>query len=141
MKGPRILVVDDDQFVREGLRLFLEREGYDVETAADPWGAVRWIKRRPFDGLLIDMHLTPDAEHGFNGLDVIALLRVHQPEAKAILISASADAGLTRLAKERGAVARLEKPLDLASLTRLLRSLFPMDGPGAPHSPALCPFV
>ena len=128
----RILVVDDDQSIREGLRLLLEREGYDVQTAADAWRALRWIKRGPMDCLLIAMDLTREPDLGVNGLDVIALLRVHQPAAKAILMSASVDPALDQLAQERGAVTRLEKPLDLASLTRLLRSLFSPDPPTTP---------
>jgi DNA-binding NtrC family response regulator len=138
MGKARILVVDDEAGVREGLRALLQREGYTVQTAADAWGAVRWIKRAPFDCLLSDMDLTRDAELAVNGLDVIALLRIHQPEAKAILISASGDARLTRLARERGAVARLEKPVDVARLKRLLRTLFPADGPAPAPPPVLC---
>lgn len=133
------MVVDDEWGIREGLKALLEREGYAVETAGDPWGAVRWIKRAPFDGVLIDLDLTRDAELGINGLDVIALLRIHQPQAKAILISASGDSTLTRLARERGAVARLEKPVDLVALKRLLHRLFRSDGPTTPSSPVLCP--
>ncbi len=140
MGKPRILVVDDEWGIREGLKILLEREGYAVETAGDAWGAVRWIKRSPFDGLVIDMDLARDSELAINGLDVIALLRVHQPWAKAILISASADSALARLARERGAVARLEKPVDVATLKGLLRSLFPTDGPNPPPPPALRPF-
>ncbi len=141
MRRQRILVVDDETGIREGLKLFLEREGYAVQTAGDAWGAVRWIKRAPFDCLLIDLNLSPDYDPTFDGLDVIALLRVHQPEAKAVLISASQDPTLTRVAAAWGAVARLEKPLDLASLRHLLRSLLPTDGattaiPSVPsHSP------
>ncbi len=138
MGKPRILVVDDEWGIREGLKILLEREGYAVQTAGDAWGAVRWIKRAPFDCLLIDMDLARDSELAVNGLDVITLLRVHQPKAKAILISASADSTLARVARDRGAVARLEKPVDLAALRGLLRSLFPpTDGPASPSAPAL----
>ncbi len=139
MGKPRILVVDDEADIRDGLKAILQLEGYDVQTAGDAWGAVRSIKRAPFDCLLIDMDLTPDAEVGINGLDVITLLGIHQPRAKAILVSASMDSALTHLAQQRGAVARLEKPLDLANLKRLLRSLFPSDGPATPPSRVLCP--
>ncbi len=128
----RILVVDDEQGIREGLKVLLEREGFEVLTAADAWGAIRWMKRTPLDCLLIDMDLARDSELSVNGLDVITLFRIHQPQAKSILMSASDDSALTRLAQERGAVARLEKPLDLASLTHLLRSLFPSEVPAWP---------
>jgi DNA-binding NtrC family response regulator len=134
----RILVVDDEDGIREGLKALFERQGYDVRTAGDAWGALRWIKRAPFDCLVIDMDLAGDPEISMNGLDVIALLRIHQPKAQAILMSASDDSALTRLARERGAVARLEKPLDLAFLTRLLRSLFPPDALTAPSNLISC---
>lgn len=135
----RILVVEDEPSIRDGLRALLEREGYDVQTAGDAWGAVRWIKRAPFDCLLIDKDLTRDNDQGVNGLDIIALLRVHQPKAKAILMSACTDPGLAQLAWARGAVAQLEKPFEPVSLTRLLRTLFPGNRPTAPHSSVLCP--
>ncbi len=137
MVKPRILVVDDEWGIREGLKTLLARDGYTVETAADAWGAVRWLKRSPFDCLVIDMDLARDPELAVNGLDVITLLRFIQPKAKAILISASSDSTLARLARERGAVARLEKPVDLTALRGLLRSLFPTNGPTSPSSPAL----
>lgn len=56
-------------------------------------------------------------------------------------MSASTDAGLTRLARERGAVAWLEKPVDLAALRRLLNSLFPTDGPVTSRATLLCPWL
>ncbi len=141
MRRRRILVVDDEAGIREGLRAFLEREGYAVQTAGDASGAVRWIKRMPIDCLLIDLNLSPDYDPTFDGLDVIALLRVHQPEAKAVLISASQDPSLTGVAAAWGAVARMEKPLDLASLRHLLRSLLQGNGeasaiPSVHHYPS-----
>ncbi len=134
----RILVVDDEQGIREGLKALLERGGYDVRTAGDAWGALRWIKRVPLDCLLIDMDLARNPELSLNGLDVIALLRIHQPQAKAILMSASDDSALAQQARERGAVGWLEKPFDFAVLIRLLRSLFPEgDGGTDPYSPVV----
>ena len=138
MGRPRILVVDDDRFIREGLRAYLERGGYEVRTAADAWTALRWIKRSPLDLLLIDLDLSQDAELGVDGLDIIALLRIHQPEAKAILMSAVSYPGLARLARDRGAATCLEKPFDPAVLTGLMRSLLPRRGASA-STPILCP--
>lgn len=135
----RVLVVDDEKGTREGLKALLEREGHEVRTAGDAAGALRWIKQVPLDCLLIDLDLSRDPELGINGLDVIVLLRIHQPTAKAILMSASADPALTRLAQERGAVGRLEKPFDLAVLTRLLHSLFPNEEGRTPYPSILCP--
>jgi len=134
MVRPRVLVVDDDRCIREGLRAFLEREGYEVRTAADAWTALRWIKRAPLDLLVIDLDLTQDGGQDVNGLDIIALLRIHQPEAKAILMSAATDPDLARLARERGAATCLEKPFHPAVLATLLHSLLPP--PGAVPAPA-----
>ena len=136
MGTARILVVDDDADTREGLKILLERDGYEVQTAGDPLGAVRSIKRVPLDCVLIDLNLTRDLHQGIDGMDLIVLLRIHQPQAKAILISGSGDPPVARLAAERSVVACLEKPVDLAALTRVLRSIVPTGRPAAELPPA-----
>ncbi len=137
MGRARILVVDDEAGTREGLKILLQRDGYEVQTAGDPIGAMRCIKRAPLDCVLMDLNLTPDLQQGIDGMDLIVLLRIHQPQAKAILMSASADPAAARLAKERSVVARFEKPVDLVGLTRLLRSLFPTEGTSADRPPGI----
>lgn len=53
----RILVVDDEQAVGEILRLYLEREGFEVTVVYDGEAALEAIRRHPFDLVLLDLML------------------------------------------------------------------------------------
>ena len=61
---PRILVVDDEDGVRESLRAVLEFSEFDVKTAANVSDAIHLIDTEAFDVLLSDLHL-PGAGDGF----------------------------------------------------------------------------
>ncbi|MBC7217331.1 MAG: response regulator transcription factor [Candidatus Caldatribacterium sp.] len=53
----RILVVDDEQAVGEILRLYLEREGFEVTVVYDGEAALEAVRRHPFDLVLLDLML------------------------------------------------------------------------------------
>lgn len=53
----RILVVDDEQAVGEILRLYLEREGFEVTVVYDGEAALEMVRRHPFDLILLDLML------------------------------------------------------------------------------------
>ncbi len=53
----RILVVDDEQAVGEILRLYLEREGFEVTVVYDGEAALEAVRRHPFDLILLDLML------------------------------------------------------------------------------------
>jgi response regulator RpfG family c-di-GMP phosphodiesterase len=71
---PRVLVVDDEQSIREILSDFLTMEGYLVRTAADGAEAVRELSRRPYHLVLSDLKM-PDMG-GLKLLDKMAELRL-----------------------------------------------------------------
>ena len=62
----RILVADDEADIREILRLYLEKEGYEIVEAADGMEAVRRIKEEKIDLALLDI-MMPGME-GYRGL-------------------------------------------------------------------------
>lgn len=53
----RILIVDDEQAVGEILRLYLEREGFEVTVVYDGETALEMVRRHPFDLILLDLML------------------------------------------------------------------------------------
>ena len=57
----RILVVDDDQAVRESLRRALVLEGYDVELAEDGTAALRSLTQSAPDAIVLDLQM-PDVD-------------------------------------------------------------------------------
>jgi DNA-binding response OmpR family regulator len=128
--GPRkaILVVDDDEAVRTGLRCVLMSEGYDVVTANNGLQAIANFGTRPCDLALIDMNMPLR-----NGWGAIASLRSLAPVLPVVIITARPDQ--RTVAREAG-VELMEKPLDLPLLLDRISALL-----RGPHedAPALLP--
>jgi len=90
----RILVVDDDDFMRESLKLELETAGYVVSAAGSGTDALEVARRDLFDLVLCDVRMP-----GMSGTDALHGLKQLQPELRQIVITgyASADAPLAAL--------------------------------------------
>ena len=65
---PRVLIADDEAPVIESLRLLLESEGWQIETAASPSAVVSAIERSDYDLLLMDLNYTAGGTSGREGL-------------------------------------------------------------------------
>jgi len=105
---PRVLLVDDDELLREALHQILVRAGYDVHDASNGKVAVREYRRQRCDVVIMDI-VMPDEE----GLGTIRELRRVDPNVKIIAISGG---GLGKagdylgIAKMLGAMRTLAKP-------------------------------
>jgi len=101
-----VIVVDDDEAVRESLRFLLETAGFDVDTFAS---ACQFLSaahgRRPLC-LLVDQHMPQ-----LTGLDLLQRLRETGYTVPAALMTGSPSTSLMRRAKELGVQEILEKPL------------------------------
>lgn len=114
----RILVVEDEEAVAEGLRLLLEHE-YSVEVASSGSEALELLLGGGrFDAVLCDLMMP-----GMSGIDLYRALEARAPGAEARLVfmtggafTAEAEAFLDEVANPR-----VEKPFDFASVDRLLR--------------------
>ena len=80
---PRVLLVDDDESIRETLSMVLEYNGFEVVTAADVNEALKFIGAQRFDVLLSDLHM-PDAG---DGLTVVSAMRHSNPKAVTLIFS------------------------------------------------------
>jgi DNA-binding response OmpR family regulator len=131
----RILVVDDDRPSREGLGVALLREGHAVETAADAWEAIVWLRAQAFDVAVVDLDLP--AVHGveFGGWDVVRIARAYQAGIAVIVLSADEE---TTPASEAPALVAgvLAKPISLRDLTALVDALRAPEGAPGPSPPA-----
>jgi CheY-like chemotaxis protein len=107
----RILVVDDMDDVRRGLRRMLSLAGHVVEEAADGGRAVELLGREHFDLVVTDVHM-PD----MGGVEL--LRRIHQldPDLPVLLLSGAPDIDSAMRAVEYGALEYLEKPVSLQKL-------------------------
>jgi DNA-binding response OmpR family regulator len=84
--GPSILVVEDDDDVRETISALLIQAGFCVETAASGWEAIAVIEKRRFDIMVADITLPG----GLDGLQMTRHVRMCQPELKCLFISGQA---------------------------------------------------
>src|SRR5256885_13649932 len=95
IQARRILLADDEEMVRKAIRLILRFSGYEIVEAVDGEDAVRKYLEAspPFDLVLMDL----DMPH-LNGTEALTLIRSHDPEAKAILLSGGIHgAGLEKI--------------------------------------------
>ncbi|OXS61246.1 DNA-binding response regulator [Cohnella sp. CIP 111063] len=77
--GSRILVVDDEERIRRLLKMYLEKEGYEIEEAEDGETALRKAQEEDFDLIVLDLMLP-----GIDGIEVCARLR--QQKATPVLM-------------------------------------------------------
>jgi DNA-binding response OmpR family regulator len=85
--APAILIVEDDDDLRDTINEMLTRGGFRVETAATGWEAIAIIEEKPIDMVVADIQL-PGA---LNGLELARHLRIRHPELRCLFISGSAD--------------------------------------------------
>ena len=115
----RILVIDDDENIREMLLRFFEEKGYEVEVAGDGEEGLHRFKMNPSDIVVTDM-LMPRK----NGIEVIKELRGGSINVRIIAVSGgtgnTADARL-REAVDSGADYILEKPFELQDMLALVQ--------------------
>ncbi len=119
---PRVLVIDDDEQIRSLLRAILEREGYEVETAADGAQGLNFFRKDPADLVITDI-LMPEKE----GLETIRELCDEFPDAKIIAISGGGSLAhpevYLELCKKFGALRTFQKPVDRHELVTAVREI------------------
>ena len=116
----RVLVVEDEAHLADGLRFNLQAEGHAVEVAADGETALERLveKRERFDAVVLDVMLP-----GKSGFDVAALLREKKNYVPILMLTARGRAEDVLQGFASGADDYLPKPFELAILIARLESL------------------
>lgn len=110
-----ILVVDDDSSVRVSLKLMLERNGYAVELAKTPQGAIDSVRRQAPQLVLLDMNFSR-ATTGDEGLVLLRQIKIFHPSVPVILMTAWGSIPLAVKGIQSGAFDFITKPWDNALL-------------------------
>lgn len=97
------------------LRELLERKGYEVREESDSESAIRTLETEPPEVMILDIYMP-----GLTGVAALPAIRVTAPSVKIIVVGGMASLEVAQLALARGAFDFLEKPLNLASLTRAI---------------------
>ncbi len=113
----RVLIVDDEQGIREVLSDILEDEGYQTFTAEDGFVAMDVLKTEPVDVVLLDVWM-PNR----GGIDVLSDIKETYPETEVIIITGHATIDLAVKAVKLGAFDFLEKPLSMDRVTTIVRN-------------------
>jgi CheY-like chemotaxis protein len=125
--GERILLVEDDDTVRESTRMIAMRSGYRVTEAPDATVALKiWAEaKEPFDLLLTDMVMP----NGMNGAELAAELRRGQPNLRVVLSTGYSQNLLDEGARGLEDATLLMKPYTLQTLLNTLRETLEAPAP------------
>ena len=114
-----ILIVDDEENIKNLLRDILEDEGYYVDVASSMTEAKNKLKEKDFDIVFLDVWL-PDGE----GTDLIEPIKRESPHTKIIMISGHANIPVAVKALKLGAYDFLEKPLSTEAILAVLEKAY-----------------
>jgi two-component system phosphate regulon response regulator OmpR len=135
----RILVVDDDQRLRELLVRYLGGEGYEVKAVPDAAAMDKQLARERYDLVVLDLMLP-----GEDGLAICRRLRAQEIAPAIIMLTAKGDDVDRIVGLEMGADDYLPKPFNprelLARINAVLRRRAPSGPPGAPAAGGVYPF-
>jgi DNA-binding NtrC family response regulator len=110
-----VLIVDDEESMRETLGDILESRGYAVAKAATGEAAVELCSNNAYDAVLMDVRMP-----GLDGVEAFHRIRRHREGARVILMSAYTTDSLKDAALDGGAIAFLTKPLNIEAVVRLI---------------------
>jgi DNA-binding response OmpR family regulator len=114
----RILIVEDETHLAQGLFFNLQAEGYEVAIAGDGEAALARLGEESFDAVLLDVMLP-----GKSGFDVVAELRARRSFVPVMMLTARGRPEDVLRGFEAGADDYLPKPFDLSILLARLKSL------------------
>src|SRR5678810_508493 len=131
----RILIVDDDQRLRDLLVRYLGGEGYEVKAVADGQAMDKQLGRERYDLVVLDLMLP-----GEDGLAICRRLRAQNVAPAIVMLTAKGDEVDRIVGLEMGADDYLPKPFNprelLARINAVLRRKAPAGPPGAPAGTA-----
>lgn len=117
----KLLLVEDDDLLRDMLRIMLEKMAHQVAVARNGADALEQCRLEPPDVVLTDI-IMPEKE----GLETIRELRRDYPEVKIIAMSGGGRVSAVdylKIAKQMGAAVTLDKPFSGEALAAALASL------------------
>jgi len=115
--GPvQILVVDDEEPIRNALKKFLAQQQFEVYTASTGEEALQQLRRHRVALMLCDIRMP-----GTSGVDLVPQAIEVEPELAILMLTAVNDATSAALCMQRGAMDYLTKPIELADLGRAVQ--------------------
>src|SRR5215470_12607965 len=114
-KKGTILIVDDEEVMRDVLGSLLEEEGYQIELSKTGEEGIDKFQQRPFDLVLLDVSMP-----GMGGLRTLEELLKLDPDAVITMVTAYATFDTAIAAMQRGAFTVISKPFDNKEIVKLV---------------------
>jgi DNA-binding NtrC family response regulator len=114
----RLLIIEDDEGMRELLEDSLVEEGVETDSAANGSEAFRKLAKESFDLVITDIRMS-----GLTGLDILPGIKKLQPKAFIIVMTAFGSEEVRRKSFNKGASAYLEKPILIHRLKLLVQEM------------------
>ena len=108
MGRPRILIVDDEPNIRQGLAEALDDQGYEIEQAASGEAALELVRLQPFDLVLVDLVMEE-----MDGIEVLREINREWPQTEVVIITAHGTIETAVKALKEGAYDYLTKPINV----------------------------
>ncbi len=112
-----ILIIDDEEAIRNALRDILEMEDYDIEEAKDGIEALSKIKQKGYDAIICDIKMPK-----MDGMEVLERVQILSPDIPIIMISGHGDIDTAVETVKKGAFDYISKPPDLNRLLITIRN-------------------
>ncbi len=106
-----ILVVDDEESVREVVSEALDDAGYIVDTAGSGWEALDLLSGANFDLMFLDIKMP-----GMSGQQVMDRVKIERPKLPVVMLTAVTSRGSEDEFRQRGAVDYLRKPCSMETV-------------------------
>lgn len=123
MKKGKILAVDDNQGIREALKILLGGYFAQVQTLASPVSLMSTVEEMMPDVILLDMNFKADINSGNEGLFWLSEIKKRWPDMPVVLFTAYADIALAVEGMKRGAEDFIVKPWDNSRLIGTLTGI------------------
>jgi len=114
----RILVVDDEEIVRESLSGWLAKDGYSMDVAEDGPSALAKLKQGPWSILLVDLKMP-----GMDGLQLLEEVKQRDPATAVVIMTAYATVDTAVRAIKLGAWDYIVKPFDPEELSLMIQKI------------------
>ncbi len=117
MLKEKILVVDDEQSMREFLEIMLKKEGYRISLASNGEEVIKLLEKDIFDLVLLDIRMPK-----MDGIAVLKRIKGLSPETVVIMITAYASADTAIKAMKEGAYDYITKPFKIEEIKLIIRN-------------------
>lgn len=121
----KVLIIDDEQGIRDLFKFLLEPRGFEVDTAVDGLEGVEKFKKDNYNIVFLDVHMPKMA-----GPEVLKAIKQIKPVQIVVIFSSSSDPNyeFESKAKDLGAYTCLYKPCEIEEILRVIEEAVKLNG-------------